>query len=153
MPKTTDHAPLARHANQTPLAQTQQQQRLFLAALAHSGTIKAAAHVAEIKSLNQVYAWASASVVFAKSFDIARNKGEKALLLKYEEHLDATLLPEQGMPIEDFSRTQISRMFRMKRLDPRYRDNAPAVTVNVGPVAIQFAMQVQVTDEAERPTK
>ena len=142
----TDSLP-ATYPNQHVPAQTRVQQSLFLKALAVSGTVKAACARVNIPSVKCVYEWASASKVFSKRFDEAREKGEKRLLLRYEEHLDETLLPELAMPIEDFSRTQISRMFRMKRLDPRYRDNAPAVNVNVGPVAIQFVMQAEARDE------
>ena len=129
-----------RHPNQYPATHTRTQQALFLKALAQCGTVKSACQQANIASIALIYQWVSASTRFSKRFEEARVKGEKKLLLRYEEHIDETLLPDTPMPIEDFSRTQISRMFRMKRLDPRYRDNA-VVSVNaVGPCAIQFNM-------------
>ena len=131
-----------RHPNQYPALHTRAQQTLFLKALAQCGTVKGACQQVHIASIALVYQWASASTIFSKSFDEARTKGEKRLLCKYEEHLDSTLLPDEGMPIEDFSRTQISRMFRMKRLDPRYRDNV-AVNVQInGPQALVFEVPV-----------
>jgi hypothetical protein len=126
-----------RHANQTPPALSRRKQQAFLQHLTTTGRLSQSCTVAQC-STAQPYEWAKRSVVFAKAFEEAKIAGEKVLLAAYEHDMDMTLLPEQPMNIDDFARTQNSRFFRMKRLDPAYRDNA-VVNVNaVGPVAIQF---------------
>ena len=139
---------MKRHPNQYPAIHTRTQQALFLKALAQCGTVKGACQQANIASIALIYQWASASTRFSQRFDEAREKGQKNLLLRYEEYMDSVLLPETPMPIEDFSRTQISRMFRMKRLDPRYRDNV-AVNVQInGPQALVFEVPVSLQEQS-----
>jgi hypothetical protein len=89
---------------------------------------------------------------FAKKFEAAKEAGNKVLLSRYETNMDAVLMPETPMNTDDFARLQNSRFFRMKRLDPQYRDNAVVQVNAVGPVAIQlnFGASTQLTQAAEQ---
>lgn len=141
-----------KHRNQHPPALTKAKQRTFLQALKQTGSIAQAAKATGIDPANPHY-WASTSVHFAKAFSEAREFGEKVLLDHYESTLDETVL---GHPdFESVVKSQVLRMFRMKRLDPRYRDNAPTNVNVTGPVSIQLnigasVQAIQAPDKADR---
>lgn len=134
-----------KHANQHLPAVTRLKQRTFLHSLIQHGSNGKACKAADIDEATPIK-WASKSEQFAKAWDEAKLKGEKALLLRYETHLDKVLLPDEDMSIDDFARTQNSRFFRMKRLDPAYRDNAVVNVTANGPLAIQFNLGAQAID-------
>ena len=124
-----------KHRNQHPPAVTKAKQRLFLNTLRQTGSIADSCRAANVDSSAPHY-WASASTHFAKAFSESRAFGEKVLLDTYESTLDDTVL---GHPdFDSVVRSQILRMFRMKRLDPRYRDNTVIAINNTGPVAMQL---------------
>ena len=125
-----------KHRNQHPPAVTKAKQRAFLEHLIQCGRVPLACKLAKIAE-NTPYQWAVRSEDFAKRFSAAKIHGEKVLLSAYEEQMDSVCL-EQAVSMDDYARTQNSRFFRMKRLDPAYRDNAPTgLTIN-GPVAVQI---------------
>ena len=126
-----------RHPNQYPPAVTKAKQAIYLKTLATCGIHSRASQAADV-ALNQSCQWASKNKEFAKAYESAKIAGERVLLLAYESNLDTVLLPETDMSLDDFARLQNSRFFRMKRLDPQYRDNAVVQVNAVGPVAIQL---------------
>lgn len=137
MSEQTQDLERPKHRNQHPPAVTKAKQQRYLQVMSETGSHAQACKSAQI-SENAPCLWAQRSRVFAKEWELARERGEKVLLLKYESNLDQVLLPDNQLNIEDFAKLQNSRFFRMKRLDPRYRDNA-TVEVNVkGPAAVQI---------------
>lgn len=121
-----------RHANQTPPAVTKLRQNDFLQLLSLTGQFRQSCLKLGIENA-MPYKWAKQSEAFRKRLDEARAAGEKVLLDRYEEIIDQRVETGQIDP-----QSAVLTMFRTKRLDPRYRDNA-VVNVNaVGPVAIQF---------------
>lgn len=121
-----------RHANQTPPALTKQRQDQFLRMLSQTGQLRATCTALALDT-STPYNWASRSERFAKRFEDAKAAGEKVLLDAYEEKVDERAFTGQSDP-----QSAVLTMFRMKRLDPRYRDNA-VVQVNAsGPVAMQL---------------
>ena len=93
-------------------------------------------------AVNQPYEWASRDDEFAKKFDAARQQGERVLLAQYEQHLDQHVQSVEG--IDQYAKVQNSLFFRMKRLDPAYRDNAQ-VQVITGPINVMFGMDTSQT--------
>jgi hypothetical protein len=123
-------AVLERHANQYVPAMTRQKQRDFLLVLSRTGQHSKSCAAVQIAT-STPYDWADRSVDFAKKLKAAQEMGEKVLLAAYEADLDAVVAEPLFI-----QHTQNLRMFRIKRLDPRYRDSVAAVQVNVGPAAI-----------------
>lgn len=138
-----DLAAKPRHPNQTPPAVTRRRQRAFLAALRMDGNItRAAAHHGLHPT--QPHHWASKSESFAKKMREAKAKGEQALLERYERLIDSRSFAGKDDPA-----SALLTMFRTKRLDPRYRDNATPITLTAtGPVAISFGV-----DQSAPPTE
>lgn len=124
-----------KHRNQHPPAVTKAKQTQYLTALIATGSHSQACKAANC-GMSSATDWAAANIVFAKRLSDAREKAEKNLLLRYEDSLDETVL--NAVSIEDFAKVQNSRFFRMKRLDPRYRDNAVLAINATGPVAMQL---------------
>ena len=117
------------------------QQRVFLETLSVTGRMDHSCKAALICT-SQPRKWGVRSELFAQKWTEAREFGEKALLAQYEDNLDATVLPtKKALNLEDFVKTQIMRMFRMKRLDPQYRENAQVQIVATGPVAISMSVR------------
>ena len=121
-----------RQPNQTPPELTRQRQQQFLQLLASTGNIKKCCELLEINAQSP-YQWASRSDTFSKKFEQAKEMGERVLLDEYEDIVDRRVnayhLDQQSA---------VLTMFRMKRLDPRYRDNAPTNVNIAGPVSIQL---------------
>ena len=126
-----------RHPNQVSPAMTLARQRQFLELLAQTGRVKQTCDELGM-SLYTPYAWAQRSERFAKNFEAVKQKAERVLLAQYEGTLDDVVL--QAKDIVDFYKVQNSRFFRMKRLDPLYRDNAQVAIIS-GPVQITFGTQ------------
>jgi hypothetical protein len=118
--------------NQYPASLTKQKQRDFLDALSQTGRHVQSCAVAGIVQ-SVPYQWASSNKEFAKRFEAAKAKGEKVLLDSYEDLIDNRTAKGQSDP-----QSAVLTMFRTKRLDPRYRDNAVVQVNAVGPVAIQL---------------
>lgn len=124
-----------KHRNQHPPAVTKAKQRIFLVTLRDTGSISTAIKAAHIDPSAPHY-WALANAQFSKALQAAREFGEKVLLDRYESSLDTTVLDHDTF--DEVVRSQVLRMFRMKRLDPRYRDNAVLAINATGPVAMQL---------------
>ncbi len=125
----------ARHPNQFNPAVTKSKQVEFLARFATTGRWTASCKAAGIAPVTP-YQWASKSAAFAKKLDEARELGSKALLAEYEGKLDHETLSQ---PFDKVTGTLT--MFRMKRLDPAYRDNAQINVVATGPIAVNLGMR------------
>jgi hypothetical protein len=128
-----------RHPNQTPPALTKQRQLHFLHLLSTTGQMKASCTAMKMDT-SVPYQWAARSASFAKRFEEAKAQGEKVLLDAYEAQVDTRAFTGQSDP-----QSAVLTMFRMKRLDPRYRDNAPSVQM-AGPVQINFYAQLASSD-------
>jgi len=135
-----------RQANQTAPLITTARQNHFLELLSTSGLWKQSCEQLQLNPATP-WLWGNKSERFKKRLDEARVAGEKVLLNEYESQMHARILAGKDDP----GSTNLT-MFRVKRLDPAYRDNA-VVNVNaVGPVAIQFNLNQslpQARDEAE----
>ncbi len=106
----------------------------FLKALEACGNIAKAAEQVGVAP-RTVYYWRRRSTAFAERFDVAKEAADFAELTRYEQLLRDRI--EAGAADKD---SAILTMFRVKRLDPRYRDST---TVNVqanGPVAISLGL-------------
>lgn len=121
-----------RHPNQTPPALTKLKQQRFLEHLSQTGEFRKACDVIDCH-YTQPYQWAYKSEGFAKRFEEARRRGEQVLLDRIEEHIDNRVFAGKDDP-----QSAVLTMFRTKRLDPRYRDNAPTQVNISGPVAVQL---------------
>ena len=121
-----------RGTNQYKPSLTKQKQRDFLAELARTGRHIQSCRYVEIAQ-SVPYQWASSSKEFDKRFEAAKAKGEKVLLDCYEDLIDNRTALGPRDP-----QSAVLTMFRTKRLDPRYRDNAVVQVNAVGPVAIQL---------------
>lgn len=135
MPKTITTA-RKRQANQHSPAVTKAKQRIYLEALLETCSHRDACKVADIAE-NTPFAWATKSSDFAKRQEEIKKKTEGILLRRYEDSLDKTLI-QDCETIDEIAKLQNLRMFRMKKLDPSYRDNAQVNVLATGPVAIQF---------------
>jgi hypothetical protein len=94
------------------------------------------------------YTWATKSESFAKRLEEAKAKGEKVVLDWYEQTADARAAAGKDDP----GSTNLT-MFRMKRLDPRYRDNAQINVLATGPIALYSALDEQRPQIPECPRK
>ena len=109
----------------------------FLEALARTGEVTDACRIVGI-ARNTVYQQAKRSSKFAEAFERAREEGEKALLDLLRGHIKYRAIAQ---------RNDGMTYFLTKRLDPRFRDNAPAVNIHTsGPTGIKIIM-----DEGELP--
>ena len=138
-----------RHANQTPPALTRKRQDDFLKLFATTGKLKQSCAALDL-NINTPYLWALRSELFAKRLEEAKIQGEQVLLADYEDKID-----QRAMEGKDDPQSAVLTMFRVKRLDPRYRDNAPTQVNLTGPVSIQLnigasVQAIQATDKAER---
>jgi hypothetical protein len=123
------------HKNQYPPELTRRKQGDLLRLLAETGRLKAACQAVGIDP-STPFQWANNNPNFAKKLDEARMAGEKVLLCEYEEDLDQVVANRKYITVSGNL-----RMFRMKRLDPRYKDsNQVNVQVN-GPAAIQMGVE------------
>ena len=121
-----------RHPNQTLPGVTRKNQDRFLTLLAETGKHKQVCQAIGIAS-DTPYQWAVRSESFAKRYEQAKELGEKVLLSEYEDKID-----QRAMEGKDDPQSAVLTMFRVKRLDPRYRDNAPTNVNIAGPVSIQL---------------
>lgn len=119
--------------NQYPPALTRANQKRFLEALvACGGNAKRACGLIGIAE-TRPWHWAQSSAEFSKKMQSARALGEKALLAEYEDRVDKR--SEAG---KDDPQSAVLTMFRMKRLDPAYRDNAQVNIATQGPALLVF---------------
>lgn len=119
-------------------------QKLILEAIRHTGQIKKSCEQVGIH-VRVVYQWAESSPSFAKMLEDAQQQGEKVLLKLYEGKIDHETLSK------DFDKiTAILAMFRMKRLDPRYRDTTQINIENKGPAQLIFEAP-PTTSSGEQP--
>ena len=138
-----------RQPNQTPPAVTRLRQQQFLDLLSSTGNSKQSCLQLGLHPQSP-YVWALKSEVFAKRFEQAKELGEKVLLAEYEDKID-----QRAMEGKDDPQSAVLTMFRVKRLDPRYRDNAPTNVNIAGPVSIQLnigasVQAIQAEPKAER---
>ena len=145
-----DEAPtlpaLPRQRNQYNPAVTRAQQRAYLSHLAATGRHVLSCQATGIND-SQPFNWGTSSADFKKRHEEAKLKGQAVLLAQYEATLDAHVLDHTEK--DDINKSQILRMFRMKKLDPSYRDNAVPTVNMVGPVAIQFNLALPQTPQAD----
>ncbi len=123
-------------------------QRKFLDLLAATGRHNQSCQLLHINP-GTPHQWASRSEAFAKRFEQARAEGQKVLLQSYEHKIDLESL-DQGK----FDKvTAILGMFRMKKLDPSYRENSQVSLVATGPIAIHMAIREpgKSVDNDEKP--
>lgn len=148
---TTQLMERPKHRNQYPPAVTKAKQQRYLQILRETGSHAKSCQAAQIAPVSP-FEWATKSALFAKEYEAAKTQGEQVLLKRYESNLDAVLLPDEDMKLDDFARLQNSRFFRMKRLDPAYRDNAVVQVNAAGPVAIQLNFGA-CTQSTQAPTQ
>lgn len=122
--------PPAPHRNQHPPELTRKKQAEFLLLLAKTGQHVRCCQAVGIDNSRPLQ-WADKNELFAKRFEEAKKKGEQVLLLAYEADLDAVV----AQPLF-LQHTSNLRMFRMKRLDPRYRDSATVQVAVLGPAQL-----------------
>ena len=116
----------------TPQKLKRMRQDAFLKKLAESGSVTQSAAHAGV-NLCTPYHWCEVDLDFKQAMESARAIGEKTVLATLEEEIQRRALAGK----EDPGSPNLL-MFRTKRLDPAYRENA-IVSVNaVGPVAIQL---------------
>lgn len=124
-----------KRVNHNPPERTKANQRAFLEALSKCGNKKRACLEVGIDD-SSPYMWANRSERFAEKMAEAQLKGEKVQLDEYEQLLHKRISAGTRDP-----HSAVLTMFRMKRLDPRYRDNATMNVVAAGPVAIMMGME------------
>ncbi|NOT21753.1 MAG: hypothetical protein HOP22_03370 [Nitrospiraceae bacterium] len=107
-------------------------QDAFLKKLAESGSVTQSAAHAGV-NLCTPYEWCAVDLDFKEAMESARGIGEKTVLALLEEEIQRRALAGK----EDPGSPNLL-MFRTKRLDPAYRDNATVSVNAVGPVAIQL---------------
>jgi hypothetical protein len=110
---------------------------LFLEELSqHGNTLKACERVGiTLRTMNR---WQQNSMSFNKRHAEAMRIGEERTLKRYEGKIDTEAL---DAPFDKV--TGILSMFRMKKLNPQYKDTQQ-VNVNVaGPAALQFVVNAQ----------
>ena len=137
---------LPRSRNQYNPAVTRAKQQAYLTHLAATGRHGLSCQAAGINDC-QPFNWGTNSAQFKKNHEAAKLKGQAVLLAQYEATLDAHVLDNTDK--DDINKSQILRMFRMKKLDPSYRDNAVPTVNMVGPVAIQFNLALPQTPQAD----
>lgn len=124
-----------KHRNQHPPSITKAKQRDFLTVLVHErGNIRRACLRLGIGE-TMPHEWASKSAEFAKRLEEAKALGEKALLDWYENKVD-----ERADAGKEDPQSAVLTMFRMKKLDPRYRDNAQVNVIATGPLNITSSL-------------
>ena len=130
--------------NATPLALTRAKQQTYLQQFSLTGSHAKACTAAQI-DLSTPKQWSYKSELFQKAWDRARELGEAVVLSRYETSMDAVCLenPEVQQNPETYAKIQNSMFFRMKRLDPRYRDNAPQVNIVTGALSIVSTLDDQ----------
>lgn len=127
----------------TPQRLKRLRQDAFLKKLSETGSVTQSAAAADI-NLCTPYHWCEMDLGFKAAMESARSIGEKTILALLETEIQRRALAGK----EDPGSPNLL-MFRTKRLDPAYRDNA-VVNVNaVGPVAIQFNLNTPVQTEQD----
>ena len=119
-----------RHSRYSPRIRATQV-ALYLQTLEETGDEEKACLAAQI-TLRTVQRWDKISETFSKKRQESKQLAELVLLAKLEAMGDRTLL-EKCDRIDDFAKLQNYRMFRVKRLDPRYRDNSTMNVLIAGP--------------------
>jgi transposase-like protein len=110
-----------------------QSQKTFLAALSQTGTIGAAAQLCGIDP-HTPSRWIRKYPKFKEEFDTIKEHAERYVVADaIEAEFDRRALAGK----ED-GQSAIIGMFRLKRINPAYRDNAQMNVTVHGPVAIQF---------------
>ena len=107
-------------------------QEAFLSKLSQTGSVTQSAAYAGV-NLCTPYNWCEVDQDFQRAMESARAVGEKVILAKLEEEIQRRALSGK----EDPGSANLL-MFRTKRLDPAYRENAVVSVSAVGPVAIQL---------------
>ena len=116
----------------TPQKLKRLRQDAFLKKLSETGSVTQSSAHAGV-NLCTPYHWCEVDQDFKQAMESARAIGEKTVLALLEEEIQRRALAGK----EDPGSPNLL-MFRTKRLDPAYRENA-IVSVNaVGPVAIQL---------------
>lgn len=130
----------------TPQKLKKLRQEAFLKKLSETGSVTQSADAADI-NLCTPYHWCEMDLDFKAAMESARAIGEKTVLALLEEEIQRRALAGK----EDPGSPNLL-MFRTKRLDPAYRENA-VVNVNaVGPVAIQFNLSTPLQTEQDSDT-
>jgi hypothetical protein len=122
---------------------TKANQVRFLEAFEEAGFVNVAAKTTKL-SARQVFKWAQTNAAFGKKYAAAKEvakEGRGAFALgKIREVL---LNGKCNSALANLM------MFLTKQADPSFRDSAPAVQVNVGPVAIMLGMDGDVPAQAK----
>lgn len=130
----------------TPRKLKRIRQEAFLGKLTETGSVTQSAAHAGV-NLCTPYQWCEVDQDFKQAMESARALGEKTVLACLEEEIQRRALAGK----EDSWSANLL-MFRTKRLDPSYRDNAQVNVNAVGPVAIQFNLHVPQNPERDSDT-
>jgi hypothetical protein len=123
-----------RQTNQYSPKVRAEQIKTYLDQLSKHGNNLTAAEAAGV-DLRTIQYWRQRSASFATKDSEAKQLGDLRTLRRYETKMDKESL---DAPFDKV--TSILSMFRTKRLDPAYRDNA-ITNINVaGPAALQFVV-------------
>lgn len=141
---------LPSHPNQNTPAVTRAKQAQFLKLLSETGQIRPSCDAVGI-AYHTPYQWGYKSAAFKEKYAAARLAGDQVLLQRFEQQIDGRIMEGKADP-----QSAVLTMFRVKKLDPSYRDNAVAQVNMVGPIAIQFnlaapasILQAQTDPQAE----
>lgn len=129
-PPTPDGPPPRRSSAALTLPQRREKQRAFLQALRETGNKLQAAQTAGVDPVTPLR-WAARNPQFAEKVALAQARGDEVQLARLEVHLT-----DRALAGPTDQQSAILLMFRVKRLDPRYRENASVNVLAAGPVAI-----------------
>ncbi len=124
----------ANRRNGTLPSATAAKKRALLERLAEHGSLARAAEEAGV-SIRTTRWWRQRSPAFADRYDEALAHGEAVQLAEYER-----LMEQRIRAGAKDQQSAILCMFRVKRLDGRYRDNANVNVLAQGPVAISLGL-------------
>jgi hypothetical protein len=130
----------------TPQKLKRLRQQAFLKQLSETGSVTQSAAHAGV-NLCTPYHWCEVDQDFKQAMESARAIGEKTVLALLEEEIQRRALAGK----EDPGSPNLL-MFRTKRLDPAYRENAVVSVSAVGPVAIQLNLSTTVPTQRDSDT-
>lgn len=127
---------------------TKTHQRAIVAALMQVGTYKAAASMIGIEP-HSITRWCKKDPEFARLCDEAIDHYDKYVIgpeLKAHIH-------QRAQAGKDDPQSAILAMFSLKKIDPRYRDNAANSLTISGPVAVQFNLSASLSSAPSVSTR
>ena len=121
-----------------------QSQKSFLAALSQTGTIIAACRLIGIDN-HTPGRWIRKYPKFKEEFDSVKEHAEQYLI---KDQIEEQFY-QRALAGKEDGQSAIIGMFTLKKIDPRYRDNAQVSVQLQGPVAIQFNVNLPSQQEAK----